>query len=134
MLRSAGTFLCLLTLTLGTRAQENSYRFALDSADERIVISIETAEPLPCVGSSIRNQVLWENDTVTVILSGFVRPSPCLEGFDPARVKVVAGRTTMNKFYLRFRENDQDDLWKISKETDGFQASPIRSFFTSYKN
>jgi hypothetical protein len=96
------------------------------------VVSIQTAEPLPCVGYLIRNQVQWDQDTTVVIMSGFVRPIPCVQGLESASARIVLKHKSKKTFYLKFREEMYSDIWKISIGHDGLQAVPIHNSFTSY--
>ena len=113
-------------------SQQNEYRFFLEPVDGHIIVIIQTAEPLPCIGYTIRNRVQWEEDTVVVMLSGFVRPIPCVEGFGPASARIDVARESKKVFYLKFREDTSSDLWKISAADSGFQALPVLRTFTSY--
>jgi hypothetical protein len=113
-------------------SQQNSYRFSIESVDEHVVLAIQTSEPLPCVGYSIRNQLRWEGDTVVVIVSGFVQPIPCLQGLEPASARVIVKRREKEIFFLKFREEAYSDIWKVFPLEDGFRAVPIQVSFTSF--
>ncbi len=125
-------FICLCVLAGSSFSQQNSYRFSLESVDDHVVLAIQTAEPLPCVGYSIRNQVRWEGDTVVVIVSGFVQPIPCLQGLEPASVRVIVKQYEKKIFFLKFREEAYSNIWKVFVLEDGFHAVPIQDSFTSY--
>jgi hypothetical protein len=122
----------VLGTSLSANSQQNLYRFSLESVDGRIVLTIQTAEPLLCIGSSIRNRVQWEEDTVVVMLSGFVRPIPCIQGLEPASARIDVEQKARKVFYVKFREDAFSNLWKISVNDSGFQALPIQDSFTSY--
>ena len=122
----------LLGSALSARSQQNAYRFSLDPVDGYIIVTIQTDEPLPCIGYTIRNRVQWEEDTAVVMLSGFIRPIPCVEGFGPASARIEVARDSKKIFYLKFREDASSDLWKISAAEGGFQALLVQSTFTSY--
>jgi len=113
-------------------SQQDAYRFFLEPVDGHIIVTIQTTEPLPCIGYTIRNRVQWEEDTAAVMLSGFVRPIPCVEGFGPASARIERTYGSKKIFYIKFREDTSSDLWKISAAESGFQALPIQSTFTSY--
>jgi len=125
-------FLYVLAASTVTFAQQNSYSFALDSVDSRIMLTIRTLAPVPCLGTSIRNQVQWGEDTIVVILSGFIRPTPCIDGVAPASSRISLGRQFKSMIYLRLREDTSDDLWSISRTEGGFQTIPVRRSFTSF--
>jgi hypothetical protein len=122
----------VLGCSFSAQSQQNAYRFSLDPVDGYIIVAIQTDEPLPCIGYTIRNRVQWEADTAVVILSGFVRPIPCVDGFGPASARIEVARESKKVFYLKFREDTSSDLWKISAAEDGFLALPLQSTFTSY--
>ena len=124
--------LCLLAVP--SSAQETAYSFSIEQLKDRLVMTIHTDEPLPCIGSSIRNRVVWDADTMTVLLSGFIRPTPCLQGLDPASVRIDLGRDTSTVRYLRIQEGAFTDLWKILCEGGGVRVSSIKKSFTSYSN
>jgi hypothetical protein len=124
--------ICLCVLGGSSFSQQNSYRFSLESTDDHLVIAIQTSEPLPCVGYSIRNQVRWEGDTVVVIVSGFVQPIPCLQGLEPASVRIIIKHHEKKIFFLKFREEAYSNIWKVFVLEDGFHAAPIQDSFTSY--
>ena len=123
---------CLLVLTARTLPQQNSYSFVLDSIDAHILLTMKTLDPVPCLGSTIRNQVECDGDTIVVITGGFIRPTPCIDGMDPASTRISLGRQAKATFYLRFREETFDDLWKVSRTEGGFEALPAHRSFTSY--
>jgi len=124
--------ICLCLAAASSFSQQNSYRFSLESVNAHIVLAIQTSEPLPCVGYSIRNQVRWEGDTIVVILSGFIQPIPCLQGLEPASVRLTIKPFEKKIFFLKFREEDYSNIWKILVLEDGFHAVPILDSFTSY--
>jgi hypothetical protein len=115
-----------------TVAQQNSYSFALDSIDSHVMMTIQTLNPVPCLGTSIRNQVQWGEDTIVIIVAGFIRPTPCMDGVEPALARILLGRQLKATFYLRFREEKSDDLWSVSRTERGFQLTPVHRSFTSY--
>ncbi len=125
-------FICLCVAVGSCFSQQNSYRFWLESVDDHSVLAIQTSEPLPCVGYSIRNQVRWEGDTIVVIVSGFVRPIPCLQGLEPASAQIIVKRYEKKIFFLKFREEAYTNIWKVLVLEDGFHAVPIQDSFTSY--
>lgn len=129
---SRNIFLCLWCVVGSVFSQQNSYHFALEPIDDHVVLAIRTAEPLPCVGYSIRNQLQWEGDTVVVILSGFVQPIPCLQGLEPASARIIVKQHEKKIFFLRFREESYSNIWKISVLEDGLHAVSIENSFTSY--
>ena len=133
-LRSGNVLICLCFAVGSSFSQQNSYRFSIESVDDHVVLALRTSEPLPCVGYSIRNQVRWEGDTVVVIVSGFVQPTPCLQGLEPASARVIVKRHEKKIFFLKFREESYSDSWKILVLEDGFHAVPIQDSFTSYSN
>jgi hypothetical protein len=124
--------LCLLIWEARVFSQQNSYTFALDSIDAHIMMTMRTVGPFPCLGTTIRTQVEWGEDTIFVIASGFVRPTPCVDGMDPASARISLGRQPRETFYLRFLEDVSDDLWRISRSERDFQATPVHRSFTSY--
>jgi hypothetical protein len=125
--------LCLLIAGAKVFSQQASYTFSLVSIDAHIMMTLRTVDPLPCVGTTIRNQVEWGEDTIVVIASGFIRPTPCVDGMDPASARISLGRQPSGEtFYLRFLEDVSDDLWKVSRAEGGFQASAVHRSFTSY--
>ena len=125
-------FLALIAAGTTALAQADSYSFALDSIDSHIMMTLRTLSPVPCLGTSIRTQVQWEGDTVVVIVSGFIRPTPCIDGVEPASARVSLGRQPKNAFFLRFREETSDDMWSAFRAEDGFHVASIRRSFTSY--
>lgn len=129
---SGNVFICLCVLAGSSFSQQNSYRFSIEPLDDHLVVSIQTSEPLPCVGSLIRNQVQWDADTTVVIMSGFVRPIPCVQGLESASARIVLKHGSKKTFYLKFREETYSDIWKISLGQDSLQATPIHHSFTSY--
>ncbi len=124
--------IALVGCSFSASSQQNAYRFFLEPVDGHIIVAIQTTEPLPCIGYTIRNRVQWEEDTAVVILNGFVRPIPCVEGFGPASARIEVARELKKAFYIKFREDTSSDLWKISPAESGFQAMPVQSTFTSY--
>ena len=132
MRRTCALSCLLLGYSLSASPQQNMYTFSLEPADGHIVMTIQTAEPLPCIGYTIRNRVQWEEDTMVVILNGFVRPIPCVEGLEPASARIEAHIKSKKVFYLKFLEDTFTDLWEISAVESGFRALPVRSMFTSY--
>ena len=126
--------LCVLAANTVALAQQNSYSFALDSVDSHIMMTLQTLNSVPCLGTTIRNQVQWGEDTVVVIVAGFIRPTPCIDGVEPASARISLGRQFKTSFYVRFREETSDDLWSVSRTEAGFQISPVHRTFTSYLN
>lgn len=124
--------LCFLIVEAKVFSQQNSYTFKLDSIDAHIMMTIRSVDPLPCLGTTIRNQVEWGEDTIVVITSGFVRPTPCVDGMDRASAQISLGRQPKETFYLRFREDVWDDLWRVSRKAGGFQVLPVHQSFTLY--
>ena len=129
--RFAKIILLLFGVAAAVCAQQNSYSFGLDTVDAHIVLMIRTVSSVPCYGTSIRTQTERAGDSIVVIISGLVRPTPCIEGFDPASARVVLGRVRNENFYLRFREGSADDLWSVVHTAQGFTVSPIQNSFTS---
>ncbi len=127
-----GTALVLLVSSLSASSQQNAYRFSLEAVNAHAVMDIRTTQPLPCIGYSIRSQVQWEKDTVVIILSGFVRPSPCMQGMEPASAQIDLGLEPKDILYVKIQEDTLSNLWKFSLAEDGFHASPIHDSFTSY--
>ena len=113
-------------------AQPNSYRLSTESIDGRTILIVKTVDILPCLGYAIRNAVEWHDDTVVVILSGFIRAIPCIQGPDPASARIFVLRKTSESFLLNIRESEFSDLWKISYDEQGLHAVPINISFTSF--
>jgi hypothetical protein len=113
-------------------AQQNSYSFSLDSVDSHLIMTLQTLSPVPCLGTSIRNQVQWGGDTIVVVASGFIRPTPCIDGVEPASARISLGRQIKTAFYLRFREEASDDVWGVTRTEGGFQLTPVHRSFTTY--
>jgi hypothetical protein len=125
-------FICLFVFVSSSFSQQNAYRFSLESIDDHVVLALQTSEPLPCVGYSIRNLVRWEGDTVVVIVSGFVQPIPCLQGLEPAAARIIVKKYEKKIFFLKFCEEAYSNIWKVFVLEDGFHAVPIQDSFTSY--
>jgi len=113
-------------------SQENSYSFALDSVDAHVMMKLQTVAPVPCLGTTIRTEIRQLGDTVVVLPSGFIRPTPCLDGVAPATARISLGRQTKGVFILSIRENAAEDLWVVSRTSEGFRVTPVRHSFTSY--
>ena len=119
-------------LAVDCDSQSNSYRLSMESIDGRTVLIVNTVDILPCLGYSIRNTVQWHDDTVVVILSGFIRAIPCIQGPDPASARIFVLRKTSENLLLNIRESEFSDLWKISHDDEGFHAVPVNRSFTSF--
>jgi len=113
-------------------SQENSYRFTLDSVDAHIMMKLQTVAPVPCLGSTIRTETRQIGDTVVVITSGFIRPTPCLDGVAPATARISLGRQPKAVFVLSIREETAEDLWVVSRTSEGFSVTPVRHAFTTF--
>ena len=115
-----------------TLAQENSYSFALDSVDAHVMLKLQTVAPVPCLGTTIRTEIRQAGDTVIIFPTGFIRPTPCLDGVSPASARISLGRQTRASFVLSIREDGAEDLWIVSRTGEGFHVAPVRQSFTSY--
>lgn len=126
--------MCLCCAAVPLHSQETAYTFSLEEIKGHVFIALSTVSPLPCIGSSIRNRVVWDSDTTAVLLSGFVRPVPCIEGMEPATAQIDLGRDTSNVRYLKIQEDTFADLWKILREGESIRVSPIHTTFTSHSH
>lgn len=132
MLRLGMVLLSLSGTGVLSFCQQNFYRFSLETVDNHSILTLQTVEPLPCIGYSIRNSIQWEADTAVITISGFVRPTPCVQGFDAATARILLKLESKKTFYLRFREETYSDLWKVTAGEEAFNVSPIQNSFTSH--
>ena len=134
ILSSVIIFMCLCRPTASVYAQETAYAFTIEQVKGHVFITLSTVSPLPCIGSAIRNRVVWDSDTTVVLLSGFVRPVPCIEGMEPASAQIDLGRDTSNVRYLKIQEDAFTDLWKMLREGESIRVTSVHKTFTSYSH
>ncbi len=121
-----------LILAVTALSQPNYYLLHVEKVDGNAVLSLRTFDFFPCFGYSIRTSQQWEGDTAVVLISGAVKPNPCMGGAAPAETHVLVEREGKNDFYLKILDDGASDLWHISFTKDAFNGVPVKNSFTTY--
>jgi hypothetical protein len=95
-----------------------------------IVAQITTTKFYPCAGYGLRLSVRNEGDTVTLAVTGMVRPSPCLQSMDPATGTAYLFPPGERSVILRILYREQSDFYRCRVTNTGVRVTTLRARFT----
>lgn len=96
-----------------------------------IVAQITTTTLYPCAGYGLRLSVRNDGDTVTLAVTGMVRPSPCLQSMDPATGTAYLFPPGERDVILRILYREQSDFYRCGVTGAGVRVTALRARFTN---
>lgn len=90
-----------------------------------------TDRTLPCAGYRIRTHTTRQRDTLSVHITGLVRPSPCLGGGDGAEGAASLGNLGGGRYVLRITEGNRTDLYHLRITRGVPEVGTIARSFTT---
>jgi hypothetical protein len=96
-----------------------------------LLARLSTDRSLPCAGYRIRTHTTRQRDTLSIHITGLVRPSPCLGGGDGAEGEAALGNLGGGRYVLRITEGDRTDLYRLRVIRGVPELSPITRSFTT---
>jgi hypothetical protein len=95
-----------------------------------VVAHFATTKTYPCEGYTLRTQIRWDRDTVSVYVLGLLRPSPCFQTSAEATGTVFLGDLRGSVWFLRVRYREDVDLYRIVNVNHRLSSFPINCTFT----
>jgi len=74
---------------------------------------IETTTRYSCEGYTIRSQVSWQRDSISITIDGFLRPSPCFSTMSRATGTVYLGSIGDGTYILGIRYRGDEDFYRL---------------------
>jgi hypothetical protein len=75
---------------------------------------LTTTSTYPCAGYRLRTIMTREYETLSVRISGPVRPTPCLATMDEARGQAYLGNPAYGTYLLRIVYDGREDLYSMT--------------------
>ena len=95
-----------------------------------IVAQIVTTTFYPCAGYGLRLSVRNDGDTVTLAVTGMVRPSPCIQSMDPATGTAYLFPPGDRSAILRILYRGQSDFYHCRITDAGVRVTALRARVT----
>jgi hypothetical protein len=92
---------------------------------------LTTTRSYPCAGYHLRTVVTRERDTVSVRITGPVRPSPCIGSMDEAPGRAYIGNPAAGTYLLRLVYEGEQDLYTLYVTDRVPTIVPLVRTFTS---
>ena len=92
---------------------------------------IITTSTYPCAGYSIRSHLTWEKDTISISVSGFVQPSPCISTSAEATGTVYLGNPGIGTYFVKVSYRGDVDLHRMQISKQRIRIIPLRNEFTT---
>jgi hypothetical protein len=96
---------------------EDTFRFLLTRSEgptPLLMAGITSTRSYPCTGYRIRTRTTRERDTLTVHITGMVRPPICLGGSADAEGEASLGNIAAGRYILRFTSGGNSDLYVLT--------------------
>jgi hypothetical protein len=116
--------------------RETDFKIVLEQRNEKpdgYRAIITTTSTYPCEGYSLRLKVQWENDTVSVLVLGMLRPTPCVQSSAEASGSAFIGDLRQGVSFFRVRYRGDVDLYKVIRTGSRVKLHPIHARFTELK-
>jgi hypothetical protein len=94
-----------------------------------LIATLVTTSTYPCEGYTLRSFVTWENDTVSIRVTGLRTPTPCYGMASEARGTAFLGLPP-DTVYLRIYYRGDADLHRVTTGGRRLSVTPVRSGFT----
>ena len=121
------------TQSLGER--DTGFKIILSQRAEKpkgLQAFITSTNTYPCEGYTIRSQVRWERDTVSIRILGLLRPSPCIQSASEATGSAYLGTLADGLHVIRIYYRGDVDLHKVTISKSQISVAPLRNQFTEF--
>jgi hypothetical protein len=93
-------------------------------------VTLTTTSTYPCEGYVLRSFLTREQDTLSIHVTGMLRPSPCIQSSSEATGTLLIGQVKPDTSFLRIQYRGETDLHRIINSKKGLRSRPIQSSFT----